>query len=130
MIRAGQHPPSPSDPVDADWAARRRAPRHGDEALTGTTRAWLRRLPASRRPLRLCMQFPRVANHIAWSWNDATLLPQVLDDLLVDRRGGRRGFPRPVCNELRRLREYAANPRAEGWSNGPLAVLRRFWPGD
>jgi hypothetical protein len=97
--------------VGQDW--QRRAPRECDQALTGTTRHWLRRLPAGRRPWRLCEHFPRVANRIAWCWPDAALAAQVLDDLLVDRRGGRRGFPAPVARELQRLRQFNDNQRLE-----------------
>jgi hypothetical protein len=99
--------------TDAAWAALRRAPRLSDEALTGTTRCWLRRLPSGRRPLRLCERFPRVANRIAWCWHDAELTGQVLEDLLTDRRGGRTGFPKPVVAELRRLREFHDRGRRE-----------------
>ena len=52
------------------WEPLRRPARHNDEALTGTTRAWLRKLPASRRPQQLCIQFPRIANLLAWHWRD------------------------------------------------------------
>lgn len=98
------------------WAPLRRAPRECDRAINGTTRHWLRRLPPRRRPLRLCMHFPHVANRIAWCWGDSA---QLLQDLLVDRRGGRRGFPLPVVRELQRLREFNGQQRVEtrpeGW---------------
>jgi hypothetical protein len=84
----------------------RRAPRACDDALNGTSRAWLRQLPAGRRPLRLCERLPRLANRIAWCWADAALVDAVFDDLLTDRRGGRQGFPKAVVTELRRLRDY------------------------
>jgi hypothetical protein len=109
------------------WAAIRRPPRHSDESLTGTTRQWLRRLPAGRRPLHLCTQFPRVANRIAWCWRDTTLTNQVLDDLLIDRRGGRAGFPRPVVIELRRLRDFNERSSSSEASGGAWTTLRQFW---
>lgn len=93
-------------PADAAWAPLRRPERHGDQALTGTSRRWLRQLPPRRRPLRLCEAHPRVVNRIAWCWPDVLLREQVLDDLLVDRRGGRQGFPAPMVRELQRLREF------------------------
>ncbi len=93
--------------TDVPPAARlRRAPRACDDALNGTSRAWLRLLPPGRRPLRLCERYPRVANRIAWCWRDAALMDAVFDDLLTDRRGGRHGFPTGVVSELRRLRDY------------------------
>jgi hypothetical protein len=96
-----------SAPDDPPPDARRRPPRACDDAINGTTRGWLRRLPAGRRPLQLCCRYPRVANRIAWCWRDPLLLDQVFEDLLVDRRGGRQGFPRAVVQELRRLRDLS-----------------------
>jgi hypothetical protein len=37
----------------------------------------------------------------------------LLDDLLQDRRGGRKGFPAVVVRELQRLSEFNAHHRAE-----------------
>lgn len=98
----------PPDDVLPPGARLRRPPRACDDALNGTARAWLRQLPAGRRPLRLCERFPRVANRVAWCWSDEMLIDAVFDDLLNDRRGGRQGFPRAVVMELRRLREFRA----------------------
>lgn len=91
---------------DHRWDEARRAPRHTDEALTGTARVWLRALPGALRPRRLCVAFPRVANRLAWSWHDPAERRAVLEDLLTDRRGNRRGFPRPVALELQRLHDF------------------------
>jgi hypothetical protein len=118
--------PSPHHAADGvDWSALRRPPRHSDEALTGTTRAWLRRLPPGRRPQRLCCRFPRVANRIAWCWPDPKLTRQVFDDLLEDRRGRREGFPRAIVAELRRLRDFNDRQRTEGPAAGFWDALRR-----
>lgn len=119
----------PPDTTDPDWAPQRRAPRACDEALTGTTRRWLRGLPSRRRPLRLCQLYPRVANRLAWCWHDPELARQTLEDLLQDSRGGRQGFPALVLRELQRLAEFNAqqrvDPQGDGWwtSFGKLAGL-------
>jgi hypothetical protein len=101
-------PASACEPVSDTrvWTVQRRAPRQTDSVLTDVTRTWLHRLPLRRRPLRLAAQFPRVANRIALCWGEAALAEQVLADLLVDRRGGRCGFPVLVTRELQRLRDY------------------------
>jgi len=109
-----------------DAAQLRRAPREEDQTLCAVTRRWLRELPPRRRPLRLCELYPRVANRIAWCWHEPTLAAQALDDLLTDRRGGRRGFPPVIVRELLRLREFNAQQRLdvesrEGWLT-PLAA--------
>jgi hypothetical protein len=123
-------------PVDAaflaePWDSVRRPARHSDEALTGTARLWLRRLPAGRRPVHLCVQFPRLANLLAWHWRDPLRTHELLDDLLSDRRGGRAGFPKSVTFELRRLRDFSErqvdhNADADA-ALGTLETLRRFW---
>ncbi len=74
------------------------------------------------------MQFPRLANQIAWHWADPAQAHAVLTDLLQDRRGGRAGFPSSVVHELRRLLEYHARMAEAAPSTGYLDLLRRFWP--
>ena len=108
------------------WEVARRTARESDNALNGTARHWLRSLPARRRPLRLCTDYPRVANRLAWCWPDAELSAQAIDDLLIDRRGGRRGFPPLVQRELRRLREFNAAQRVETAPEGLLPALGRM----
>lgn len=110
------------------WESLRRSPRHTDEALTGTTRVWLRKLPASRRPQQLCVQFPRVANLVAWHWRDPVQVHQLLDDLLQDRRGGRAGFPAAVVQELRRLHDFNQHVGELEQPPAYLELLRRIWP--
>ncbi|MDH4393334.1 MAG: hypothetical protein QE285_18160 [Aquabacterium sp.] len=115
-------------PASSDaWEPLRRPPRHNDEALTGTTRAWLRKLPAGRRPQQLCMQYPRVANLIAWHWRDKVRAHAVLDELLTDRRGGRAGFPPAIVHELRRLRDVTQRIGEADQPSGYLDLLRRIW---
>jgi hypothetical protein len=118
--------PETWEPPD-QWESLRRTPRHNDEALTGTTRLWLRRLPAGRRPQRLCVLYPRVANAIAWSWRDPVQRQVLLDDLLADRRGGRQGFPKLVVAELRRLHEHNDQAMEQEHAGGYLDALRQFW---
>jgi hypothetical protein len=109
------------------WEVVRRPLRHTDEALTGTTRVWFRKLPGGRRPHRLCIEFPRIANRIAWHWQDPETLQELLDDLLNDRRGGRRGFPKAIALELRRLRDFSQRQQPDEGGGGYLASLRAIW---
>ena len=58
------------------------------------------------QPRALLQRLPRIANALARLWQDDVRLRFYLDDLLVDRRGGRHGFPPEILNELLVLREY------------------------
>jgi hypothetical protein len=81
-----------------------RAPlREIDRNLAMDTRLWLLRLPPKLRPVTLADAYPRVANRLARDWSDNFMLEVCFEDLLIDRRGGRRGFPPAVVRELKRL---------------------------
>jgi len=67
---------------------------------------WIASLPREIRPLALLQQFPRIANLLAQSWHDPAAFREYMFDLLIDRRGSRKGFPRDVRSELLRLRAY------------------------
>ncbi len=69
---------------------------------------WVDVLPVEIQPRTLLKQFPRIANIVARSWDDRDSVERYLSDLLIDRRGGRRGFPPDVQLELLTLREYVA----------------------
>ena len=87
-----------------DWRRVRRA-RPLDQLLPGTTQ-WAVKLPAAIRPVQLLQQYPRIANRLALACHDPKAMQEVLDDVLIDRRGGRRGLPPPVLGELLRLRSF------------------------
>jgi len=76
-----------------------------NQALPATVK-WFEHLPPEIQPGALLRDFPRIANQIARVWSDAPALEAYLDSLLVDRRGGRRGFPGDVHHELLSMREY------------------------
>ncbi len=52
----------------------------------------------------LARRFPHVLNRISANWEDPPATAELIDDLLVDRRGGRRGFPADVLAELLTIR--------------------------
>ncbi len=86
------------------WELKRDPPKLRDHVLSALATAWLANLADGLKPKLLCERFPRVANRLALSWQDPSLANLVLDELLTDRRGGRRGFPPAVAAELSRLR--------------------------
>ena len=74
-----------------------------DDTLSSEAHAWVRSLPVSLRPLELCNVYPRLANRLAAAWQDVAQTHEVFNDLLIDQRGGRKGFASPIAAELLRL---------------------------
>jgi hypothetical protein len=66
--------------------------------------AWSICLDREIYPADLIELYPRIANRMALCWHDPVLMGRLLDSLLQDRRGGRKGFPDGVKDELLRLR--------------------------
>jgi hypothetical protein len=95
------------------WEQRRRKPLPTDRALQGSTIEWLLKLPVSLQPRELCDRYPRAANALASAWH-AGGRAAMLDELLSDRRGNRRGFPPEVKSELQALRYAVDNPSTTG----------------
>ena len=103
---------SPQAAANAAALIRQRStPRAADAILTALARAWFEALPLRPRPEQLCARYPRVANRLALCWAERELADRLFDDLLVDKRGGRKGFPPPVLAELRLLRDFNATRR-------------------
>jgi hypothetical protein len=92
------------DQVD-DESASRRAQRVR-EPLADDTLRWLAGLPDDVRPEELPVRFPRIANALALRWFDGDLCRAYLEDVLIDRRGNRRGLPHVVAEELARLKNH------------------------
>ena len=69
---------------------------------------WIAKLPRDVQPIELLRQYGRVANMLAMNWNDPEATFAYFDQLLVDRRGNRRGFPPEVMAELIGLRGHYA----------------------
>jgi hypothetical protein len=72
------------------------------------TLAWAAKLPPNVQPHELIRSFGRVANLLAANWDNAEATIACLNELLVDTRGCRTGFPPKVANELLALRSYYA----------------------
>ncbi len=79
-----------------------------NSVLLDTTVSWMAGLPEDLRPLVLAWRFPRIANSIADLWRRVARCAEYLDTLVVDRRGGRTGFPPDVEQELVTLRAFYA----------------------
>ena len=82
------------------WSGRRRPPEPTDHAMLGRTVDWLLRLAPAARPTHLADAMPRIANALADRWSDTPAAAAYVGDLLIDRRGGRKGFPPEIKREL------------------------------
>jgi hypothetical protein len=90
------------------WAKVRRKPLATDRALTGRSMKWLAELPEDLRPVVTMQRYARVVNSIVDAWTDPDQRDDVFENLLNDRRRGRRGFPIDVERELSALCLYAS----------------------
>jgi hypothetical protein len=108
----------------SDWVGRRKA--QPADVLLPATRRWLEAMPDEYRPIELAKQFARLANLIASSWNNPRECCAFLYSLLRDQRGGRRGFPREVMEEILNLCMYYARLHSiVDWETGADADRHR-----
>jgi hypothetical protein len=94
------------------WEGQRHKPTPTERALSGRGIDWLLALAPELRPKALSDRFPRLVNLLAEHWGDPTRCIELLDGLLCDQRGNRIGFPQAVRDELRLLRDAAAQRAA------------------
>lgn len=88
-----------------DWSELRQPEGPLSLSLTPATLKWLAYLPREVRPLELFHAYPRIANQLA-ALGNAAAVSTFVGELLIDKRGGRQGFPGGVALELSRLQEY------------------------
>ncbi len=84
-----------------------RAPEH-TEGLLESTKRWMYELPASVRPVETAKLFPRIVNKLAELWKRPSRCDEYFQTLLLDKRGGRKGFPPAVGLELGALADHYA----------------------
>jgi len=87
-------------------AAAKREGRPEDRVLSADAKAWFAGLPMAVRPIQLSRTFPRICNGLAEHWPEPERVISILDDLLLDKRGGRQGFPLPIVMEISILKEH------------------------
>jgi hypothetical protein len=110
----------------ADSAKPMRAPpTDGDRVMLSATHLWLRRVPPRIHPKHLCRYHPHLANRLAQCWGDRKRVGQLVDDLLVDRRGGRKGLSTRVKSELLCLERFHAQHTTVRRHTAPVRVPAR-----
>ena len=78
-----------------------RRPSHADDyVLAEDASAWLETLAPDLQPCETVLKYPRIVNRLARCWNDEELLELLFDELLIDHRGARQGFPAEVHAEI------------------------------
>lgn len=86
-----------------DWSQSRAPLIDDDVVMQSHTHAWLRTIPNGLHPKHLCRHYPRIANRIAVNWEHLHVVDRLLTDLMVDHRGGRKGFSPRIRYEIERL---------------------------
>ena len=87
-----------------DWSKLRKA--KPAEHLLPSSKKFLDQLPPEVFPSALASLYARIVNLIALHWNDHASCESYFEELFIDRRGGRQGFPAPVRRDLENLRAY------------------------
>ena len=99
----------PSDlPRVGDWSHSRAPVVDDDRVMQSHTHGWLRGIPNGIHPKQLCRHYPRIANRIAVNWQHLHVIDRLLTELMVDKRGDRKGFPPRIRQEIERLYSYHA----------------------
>jgi hypothetical protein len=91
---------------EKNWSAQRHSNNEEQVKVTKEVMAWLSQLPPEVRPRALATHYPRIFNKIAELWARPLLCEKYLDELLMDERGTRKGFPPDVANELTALKMH------------------------
>ena len=103
----------------------RKAPCDVDRILLSTTHLWLRTIPSSLLPKHLCHHHPHLANRFAQVWGDREWMAAMIDELLIDRRGGRRGLSARVRLEIEQLERFHTRWLADPRGTQTAIVSRR-----
>jgi len=90
--------------TDRDWAPLRKS--SPANYMLPSSLKWFAGLPFDIRPMALVTKYPRIANVLALQWATPSACRAYFDELLVDRRCGRQGFPGDVQRDLLALRHY------------------------
>src|SRR6185369_3152248 len=96
-------------PVEDELTAVRRA--QAAETLSVEASRWRDELPPSVRPRLLPVEFPRIANALSRRWRTQAACLAYFDEVLIDKRGQRRGFPMAIVLEIAAHRPLASSSR-------------------
>jgi hypothetical protein len=92
--------------MQTNWRPARETLTPSNSVLTDEVLKWLVHLPKDIRPHSVAKQYPHIANRIVEAWAYPPKCEKFLDQLLLDQRGDRQGFPIEVAQELMTLKTY------------------------
>lgn len=115
--QVGQASPAP----DKDRCADQRGPKEWEDRILSLDAVdWLQSFPRDVRPYNLAQRYPRICNRMAERWKYPDLMIPYFDELLMDGRGGRQGFPMTIAMEIADLKEQyqatASTTRDDAWN--------------
>jgi hypothetical protein len=106
ILVQGQSDPAAASRHDKDWSTARRARSDEQVKINKDVIAWVSHLPPDIRPRALANQYPRIFNRVVELWKHPFSCEKYLDELLLDGRGSRQGFPLDVADELASLKTH------------------------
>jgi hypothetical protein len=95
--------------MPAETGAGRASTRPGPSepaTLSDGAAKWIEQLPQHVQPSRTAARFPHIVNAFAECWSAPQRCRDYFEQLLIDRRGDRLGFPKPIASELAALKDY------------------------
>ncbi|QRX81331.1 hypothetical protein [Glaciimonas sp. PAMC28666] len=93
-----------ADEKEVNWEHVRRSESPSDVKLNAATYKWVLTLPVEVWPLWLMKYFPRIANQFADTWGYRSACEALFEQLLMDQRGTRKGFPMTISREIMALK--------------------------
>jgi len=119
----------PAPPV-GDPTLLRAPPRSRDKVVESETHLWIHSIPSSLHPKQLCRAHPHLVNRLAACWGDAAGVAAFMDDVLIDKRGNRKGVSDRVRTELVRLKKHHDKCMRASWWPWRLGTQRKLNPAD
>ena len=77
-----------------------------DKSIDANGKMLLDKLPEDIQPKVTTEKYPRIVNKLGTLWKRPDEFVEYLDELLVDKRGKRKGFPLSVALELASVKDH------------------------
>jgi len=91
--------------TERNWEAHRSPQNQANPAIKQLL-PWVQQLPPEVRPRHLVIKYARIANKLAELWKQPVACEKYFNELMMDDRGDRAGFPVEVALELAALQAH------------------------